>query len=331
MILSFIKKLTGNQLNYFKRTQPQKKLWVEPLSQSTLIYKALFKTCINLLSPKIWVIGLIPLLISALLWGALNFFFWDTVVVFFNTILMGIEFPNWLPDWIPNRSVWIPLSILLLSLPLVMITALLLVNTFGMQTITHRVAKEYGLNPMSYTQLERSTNTVRSIGHSVWIITVLGIVWIISLPTWFIAGLGFFIQLLLMAWANSRLFSYDILIDFADKTTRNAIIKLHRTTLFNLGLLTSIPAFLPSILWLTGGFWIVFLPLIACIALWLSIMIFIASILLFSHYLIPALLHYQKEQIALTEQLDTALNGEIIDASITEKNVVIKQLHTHIN
>lgn len=325
MTLNFFKKLIATRFNMtqsnIKKTTVsiQTPLTVEPLSQSTLVYKALFKTFIGILSPKIWFLSLIPLLIAVVLWAGLWFFLWDTIVLILSNAVSSMESPIWLPTWLPTKTVWISLVILLLSLPLVMMTALLLVNVLGTQTVAQRVAKQYNVPLIKYSVLESSANTIGSIWHSIWVLSVLGVLWILSLPMWFVVGLGLVIQLLLMAWANTRLFSRDVLLDFADKSTRDAVIKLHRTTLFGLGLIASLPAFLPSMLWLSGGIFMVFLPLTALLAVWASIMIFLATSLLFSHYLMPALLHYQREQLALKVKLDAEINGKIIEAKIVER------------
>lgn len=331
-ILNFFKKLLATRFNTtqadIKKTTVaiQVPLIIEPLSQSTLVYKALFKTFIGILSPKTWFLSLIPLLIAVVLWVGLWFFLWDTTVLILDNAVSSMELPLWLPEWLPTKAVWISLVILLLSLPLIMMTALLLVNILGTQTVAQRVAKQYNVPLIKYSALESSANTITSIWHSIWVLSVLGVLWILSLPTWFVAGLGLIIQLLLLAWANTRLFSRDVLLDFADKPTRDAVIKIHRNTLFGLGLITSIPAFLPSILWLSGGIFIVFLPLAAFLAVWVSIMIFLAASLLFSYYLIPALLHYQREQLALKVKLDAKINGEIVEAKITERNDTVNTI-----
>jgi hypothetical protein len=318
MTSSFYKKIAAARFNT-QQSKQQSEQSVEPLSQSMLAYKAVFKTFMGLFNPKLWWLGFMPLFISMVLWAGLSFFFWDSLVLMFSTLLAGVELPTWLPAWLPSRTVWIALIILLLSMPLVMITALILVNILGTQTIAHRVAKQYGVPVLDSTALQRGSNTLRSVWHSAWVLLVLVVLWIMSLPLWLIAGLGLVVQLLLMAWANTRLFSYDILMDFADKPTRTAVIKQHRNTLFVLGIVSSIPAFLPSMLWLSGGLFIVFLPLMAFLAVWISIMIFLVANLLFSYYLMPALLHYQREQRVFEQQIDAQINGEIIEATVTER------------
>jgi hypothetical protein len=334
MTLNSLKKLLTTRFNTakagVKKTAIEVKIpmTVETLSQSTLVYKALFKAFIGILSPKIWFLSLMPLLIAVVLWAGLWFFLWDTMVLILSNVVSSVESPTWLPTWLPTKTVWISLIILLLSLPLVMMTALLLVNTLGTQTVAQRVAKQYNVPLIKYSVLESSANTISSIWHSIWILIVLGFLWMLSLPTWFVPGLGLIIQFLLMAWANTRLFSRDVLLDFADKSTRDAVIKIHKNTLFGLGLMTSIPAFLPSMLWLSGGILIVFLPLIVLLTVWVSIMIFLAASLLFSHYLIPALLHYQHEQLALKVNLDAQIKGEIIESKITERKDTVNMINT---
>jgi Etoposide-induced protein 2.4 (EI24) len=291
---------------------------IEPISQAGLVYKALFKTTLALFNPKLWLLSLIPLAIAAALWLGIGFFSWDIITELLRDAVSGIETPTWLPAWFPSRATWVNVAVLLTTLPLVSISALVLANLFSTQTVIKRVAKQYHAPTIAYTALENSANTVAGVWHSAWILTTLGVLWLLSLPTWFIAGLGFVIQLLLMAWANTRLLSRDVLVDFADKDTRDAVLKTHRSTLFTLGLIASVPAFLPSILWLGGAIVVVALPVMALLGVWLSIMVCLITAVLFSHYLIPALLHHQREQAALKAQLDIQQHGIILEGTFTD-------------
>jgi hypothetical protein len=290
------------------------------ISQPKLLIKAIFKTLLGLFNPKLWLLSLIPFVAAAGIWIAIGFFAWDSVTNALRDLISGLYAPDWFPAWLPDRMTWASLGALLLTLPLVSLTAFALVNCFGTQTIAKRLAKHYNITPVEYTKLERSTNTAGTIWHSVWVLTVLTVLWLISLPTWLMAGLGLVVQLLLLAWANSRLFSRDVLLDFADKPTRKALIETHRNTLWSLGLIASVASLLPSALWLGGILLIPLLQYIALVGVWMSIMVFLASGTLFSHYLMPALLHHQRETAAAKAKASKAtIDGAIKEVEVFER------------
>jgi membrane protein implicated in regulation of membrane protease activity len=94
---------------------------------------------------------------------------------------------------------------------------------------------------------------------------------------------------MVLAWANARLFSRDVLVEFATKPEREALFREHRGTLWGLGILASIPAVIPSVMWMGGAVATIALPVMALLSVWLYVMIFLATSLLYSHYLLPAL------------------------------------------
>lgn len=258
-------------------------------SNTWLATKAFAKASLGLLNPKIWALSAMPLLLAGAIWGGIAYFAWEPMNDVLRAMVSDVYMPTWLPDWIPSRGVWIPLAVLLVTVPGVMVTAIVLVSVFGTSIIARRVALHYGVAPLSQSGLARSAGMLASLWHSVWVLGVLFGLWLITLPVWLIPGLGLIVPLMLLGWANSRLFSYDVLADFATAEERSRIEHTHRSTLWGLGLLASAPAFIPAFLWLGGAIYTVVLPVMALVATWLYVMIFLATSLLFSHYLMPAL------------------------------------------
>ena len=275
-------------------------------SNTWLATKALGKASLGLLNPKIWMLSALPLLLAGGLWGILAYFTWEPMNDVLRVMISGITVPYWVPDWVPSRSIWIPLALLLVTVPGVMVTAIVMVSVLGTGVVARHVAAQYGIQAQAQSPLARGAGIAASVWHSAWVLLVLGALWLLSLPAWLIPGLGLIVPLMLLGWANSRLFSRDVLADFASSQERDALIRQHRNTLWGLGLISSVPAFIPAFLWLGGAILTVVLPVMALLATWLYVMIFLASSLLFSHYLMPALKAQRERDAALLKNAEHA-------------------------
>jgi Etoposide-induced protein 2.4 (EI24) len=298
-----------------------------------LLYKAVLRTFLGIFNPKLWLLSVLPLLIAGGVWGFIGYCSWDFLsgliskaIEGWNESIFGFSLPSSVLAWLPVRAVWVVFILLTLSLPLVWATALFLCNWLGTQTVARRLGKTYALSPITYSKLGNSRNAFASVWHSLWVLLVLIVIWLFSLPLCLLFGLGFFVHVGLTSWANARLFSHDILIEFANKQERTAILEAHRIPLWTLGLIASFFGFLPSGLWLGGVFIMPFLPTVIFVSMWLAIMVFLATSTLFSHYLLPALSHYRLEQAAINAAADAQIHGEIIEASVQEVPT-LSQLH----
>jgi Etoposide-induced protein 2.4 (EI24) len=290
-------------------------------SQPWLATKALAKASLGLLNPKLWFLSLLPLLLAGLLWSAVGYFGWDAANAIVRQTISGVDVPTWLPDWLPNRSVVAPFIVLMLTFPLLLITAFIAVSLFGTGIVAQRIAKQYGLEPLQRSAMDKSASLLVGVWHSAWVLLVLGVVWLITLPAWLLAGAGMLVALVLLGWANARLFSRDVLVDFASNVERDTLLKTHRSTVWGLGLLASVPAAIPTVMWVSGALAFVALPVMALVAVWLAIMAFLATSALFSHYLLPAL-KYQRD----AQALEAAHSGQIAAEAAASVNKIADAL-----
>lgn len=294
-------------------TKPTTRATIETPKQSWQATKALAKATLGLLNPRIWFLSLLPLILAGGLWTVIAYFGWDAANDVARGLIGGLALPDWMPDWLPNRSVVTPFIVLLLVFPLVLISALIAVGICGTGAVARRVAAQYNVREIPRTALEKSTVLMSNVWHSTWVMLVLGLVWLFTLPLWLFAGAGMLVALVLLGWANARLFSRDVLSDFATAEQRQQLMHEHRSSLWGLGLLASVPAAIPTLMWVSGALAFIALPVMALAAVWLSIMVFLATSLLFSHYLLPALAVLQAQQAGAA--LDAAAQAQI-DASI---------------
>ena len=186
-----------------------------------------------------------PVLASLGLWTAVGILFWDKVA---GWLLHFAQHWSMLARWTPEggagrhvAAAGIKLALYLLSVPLALGTAVLILESIALPMILEKVAKaEYPTieRRKGGSQLQSLRNTLASF------LMALGIA-VVTLPLWLVPGLGVAISLLLSSWLNYRSFRYDVLMNHADAHELEALPKQHRVRLFLLalgaGTLTLVP------------------------------------------------------------------------------------------
>lgn len=187
------------------------------------------------------------------------------------------------------KAIIVPLLAMWLLLPLVMVTALLFTGLFAMPAVVTHVSRR------AYPALDvRDGGTVWG---SLWnaISGLLGFLamWLLSLPLALIPMVGFITQPLLWGWLTCRVMAYDALARHADADERAAILRTHRWPLLVIGIVTGALGTAPMLLWLGGAFAVVLFPLLASVAIWLYVLIFVFTGLWFQHYCLDALARHR--------------------------------------
>jgi hypothetical protein len=129
----------------------------------------------------------------------------------------------------------------LLFVPAVYLTALLILSIFGMTEMVEHVAAR------RFPQLARRRGG--GIAGSVWngIVALAGMLLlaIITLPLWVIPPLWPLIPVAIFAWVNQRVLRYDALAEHASTEEMQAIFARQRKSLYILGLLFALLAYVP--------------------------------------------------------------------------------------
>ena len=183
------------------------------------------------------------------------------------------------------RTLMVPLMAMWLLLPLMILSALLLVLFLAMPAIARHVAANH------YPQLiMRHGGT---LAGSLWVslssFIVFLILWLVTLPLNLVPLFALCIQPLLWGWLTSRVMAYDALADFADPDERSMILNQKRWSLLIIGIVTGSLGAVPSLLWLGGVVSVILFPLLAALAIWLYLLVFVFSGLWFQHYCLDAL------------------------------------------
>jgi hypothetical protein len=133
--------------------------------------------------------------------------------------------------------------ILILLVPLIQLTALLILSTFGMPAMVEHVAVR------SYPGLEQRKGG--SLAGSVWngVVVLCGMVllFLVSIPFWLFPPLWPMIPVAILGWVNQRVLRYDALAEHADAAEMRQVFAGRRSSLYLLGLVLALMAYIPLV------------------------------------------------------------------------------------
>lgn len=195
---------------------------------------ALLLAFANLAHPRILWLMLWPVLLALALWGAAALIFWGQLVVWLaDTLKRWVQTATFFVNWDATDVTLFAAKalILVMLVPLVQLTALLILGVFGMPVMVNHVAER------RFPELERRHGG--SFGGSVWnsVVALGGMVLlaIVSLPFWLFPPLWPLIPVVILAWVNQRVLRYDALAEHADGQEMKRIFAGSRGTLLALG------------------------------------------------------------------------------------------------
>jgi hypothetical protein len=200
----------------------------------------------NLLHPRMLWLMLWPVLIALALWGTLAIVFWAQLALWLAGVLNQWLTTGWLAiQWDLQGATLIAAKflILILLVPLIQLTALLILSTFGMPAMVEHVAVR------SYPGLEQRKGG--SLAGSVWngAVALCGMVGmlLLSIPFWFVPPLWPLIPVAILGWVNQRVLRYDALAEHADAAEMRQVFAGRRPSLYLLGLVLALMAYIPLV------------------------------------------------------------------------------------
>jgi hypothetical protein len=194
------------------------------------------------------------------------------------------------------KAIMVPLLAMWVLLPLMILTALVVVGLLAMPAIARHVGQRH------FPDLQQRKGG--SLWGSVWIsavsFVVFTVLWIVTLPLYAIPPLGVMVQPLLWGWLTYRVMAYDALADYASESERKDILRIHRWPLLLIGSIGGVLGAAPTLFWLAGAFSLtlsfILLPLLAAVSIWLYVLVFIFTGLWFEHYCLQALARYREQR-----------------------------------
>lgn len=255
------------------------------------VFDAAWRAAAYCFHPRVILLSFLPVAVAGLVGFGLAWFYWETAVESVRQMLDQAALVAPLVEWLNAvtggvfRTVIGPLVVVVLSVPVLLIAALLLVSVFMGAALVSLVARR------------RFPTLERRYGGSWWsgaigmvmATLVAGLALVVSLPFWLIPPVALLLPPLIWGWLSYRVMSYDALADHASADERHEIMRSHRTPLLVMGLITGYLGVAPSLVWATGVLALPMMPLLLPLFVWLYTLVFAFSALWFTHYALAAL------------------------------------------
>lgn len=229
----------------------------------------------NLAHPRILWLMIWPVLLALALWGIAALIFWGQLVVSLaDTLKRWVQTATFFVNWdATDVTLFAAKALILVTLvPIIQLTALLILGVFGMPVMVNHVAER------RFPDLERRHGG--SLAGSIWnSVVALGGMLLLgtaSLPLWLFPPLWPLIPVAILAWVNQRVLRYDALAEHADAQEMKRIFGDSRGTMLALGAGLALVSYIPVL-----GF---FAPVVVALA--------------FIHYLFARLKQLRAQPVA---------------------------------
>jgi len=264
----------------------------------TLLLDAFWRALAYCLHPRVILLSLAPLVLTAGLCFALGWFYWEPAVDAVDAWLRNWALVNSFTLWLESmgatglRAVMAPLVVVALAVPVIVVVSLMAVSALMTPALVRLVS------------VRRFPRLARREGESFWrsMLWMLGhtavalVALVVSLPLWLIPPLALVLPPLIWGWLTYRVMAFDALADHAERAERRALLRQHRWPLLGMGLLCGYLGAAPALLWALGAVAFILAPLLMVVSVWLYTLVFAFSSLWFTHYALAALERWRSQQ-----------------------------------
>jgi hypothetical protein len=290
----------------------------------SLLLDSFWRALAYCLHPKVLLLSLVPLVLMALLWVSLGYFFWEPVIDGVRVALETSALLQSIWHWLERlhisglKTVVAPLIVIFLTTPVIVMLSVLAVAFTMLPVVVTMVARR------RFPQLARERGTsfgvcvLWSLGST--LLALMGL--LVSMPLWLMPFLQappiLLLPPLIWGWLTYRVMAFDALAEHASQEERREILRRHRAPLLVMGLFAGYLSAAPSLVWASGAmFAVYFVPLLP-LAIWAYTFVFGFSSLWFTHYCLAALQ-------ALRAQSAAAQSESVIDAQVTDISPIAMQ------
>ncbi len=208
------------------------------------ILSALARAFVSLLHPKMLWLMVWPVIVALVLWVTLAALYWGEAAQWITAQLHQWPAYEWAVSVWPLKLIaawfgWILL--LLLFVPVVLITAVLIISVVSMPAMAAHVgARDYpGL-------VHRKGGTFAgSLWNALAALVLFALLFAVSLPLWLIPLLWPVLPIALFGYFNQRVFRYDALAEHATAAEIAEVVRRHRGELFLLGVALALIGHVP--------------------------------------------------------------------------------------
>jgi len=256
-----------------------------------LLFDSFWRAVAYCLHPRVILLSLAPLLLTAGLAFTLGYFFYEPALDAINATLDDWGIAKTFGDWLLAiglgnlRAAIAPLILVFISTPVIVVVSLLLVA--GM--MTPAIVKLVATRRFPALEQLRGGSMLGSAFGAMWATLLALTALVVSIPLWFVPPLVLVVPPLIWGWLSYRMMCYDVLADHAGRDERRELIRRHRPQLFGMGVVTGYLGAAPSLVWVSGAMAVVLAPVLVPLAIWIYMLVFAFSALWFTHYLLAAL------------------------------------------
>ncbi|KWZ35785.1 EI24 domain-containing protein [Burkholderia anthina] len=243
------------------------------------------------LHPRMLWLTLMPFVVSALLWGAVLWFSWQTLIDVARGALDGFVLTAALYrafDAIGMsqlHAVVAPFVVVSLAIPLIVLTVLLLIATISMPV----VIKHLSNRQFAALEPKRGGTFFGSVVNSLGAAIVGVVLLVVTIPLWLIPPFFALLPPVIWGWLTYRVMTYDALALHASRDERRALVRRHRWPLIGIGVATGLLGTVPTFVWVSSVWMMVLFPFVAAAMIWVYAFILVFSALWFGHYCLRAL------------------------------------------
>lgn len=252
---------------------------------------AFWRAAAYCLHPRIIWLSLLPLLLSGGLALLLGYLYWDAAIVWLNAALDGWRWVVRAIEWFASMGFggidhWLaPLLLVAMAVPVLVVLSLLLVALI----MTPAIVKLVGERRFAHLGKRHGGGLVSSAAWSIGCTLLALLALLVTVPLWFIPPLILLVPPLIWGWLTTKVMSFDVLAEHADRDERRALMRERRWPLLLIGIITGYLGAAPTVIWAFGALTLVFAPLLVVASIWLYTLIFAFSALWFAHYALAAL------------------------------------------
>jgi hypothetical protein len=256
------------------------------------VFESWWRALLHCVHPRVLLWSLLPLAVAGALVAGLGWAFWEPAVAAVRAWLEQWSLVTALLQWLDTigapglRTVLAPLIVVVLTVPAMVVVALLLVAWLMTPALAAFVAKR------RFPELERRGGASawwQGLAWSLGCTAVALFALLATLPLWLVPPLALVLPPLIWGWLAARVFAFDTLAAHATVGERRLLMHGSRWPLLGIGVATGLLGSAPSLLWAAGALSFVFAPVLAVVAVWAYTLMFAFAALWFAHFTLARL------------------------------------------
>ncbi|KVE99298.1 EI24 domain-containing protein [Burkholderia vietnamiensis] len=255
------------------------------------LLRSFLRAFASALHPRMLWLTLMPFVVSALFWGVVLWFSWQTLIDAARGALDGFVLTAALyrafdaVGMSQLHAVVAPFIVVSLAIPLIVLTVLLLIATISMPVVIKHLASRQ----FAALDAKRGGTFFGSVANSLGAALVGVVLLVVTIPLWLIPPFFALLPPVIWGWLTYRVMTYDALALHASRDERRELVRRHRWPLIGIGVATGLLGTVPTFVWVSSVWMMVLFPFVAAAMIWVYAFILVFSALWFGHYCLRAL------------------------------------------